>query len=225
MSTVLFDIDGTLLRNAGSHHKNALVAGIREATGLGTTLEGVATAGMLDRDLIRAMLRAAGASERRIRSAMRSVVDACQSAYRECGTLDLRDRVCPGVFECLRELRARGATLGVVTGNLRAIGWLKLEFAGLRDYFTIGAFAEDGSTRSRLALIAARRARKTQRSRSTTAMVSLIGDHANDIAAAKANAFQAVAVATGVMPYEELQAHAPDILVRDLTDLNIGRLL
>lgn len=222
---VLFDIDGTLLRNAGPHHKDALVAGIREVTGLATTLDGIATAGMLDRDLIRNMLRAAGVRERNIRSVMRNVIQACQSAYRECGTLNLRDRVCPGVFECLRELRARGAVLGVVTGNLAAIGWLKLEFSGLREYFTVGAFAEDGTTRSRLALVAARRARREANELRATAKVSLIGDHANDIQAAKANAFQAVAVATGVMPYEELRAYAPDILVRDLTELNIGRLL
>lgn len=223
MSLVLFDIDGTLLRNAGSHHKNALVTGIRNATGLTTTLDGVATAGMLDRDLIRGMLRAAGISERRVKSAMRNIVEACQTAYRECGQLDLRDRVCPGVFECLRELRASGATLGVVTGNLTAIGWLKLDFAGLREYFTVGAFAEDGTTRSRLALIAARRARRA--GSKATAKVTLIGDHANDIHAAKANSFQAVAVATGVMPFEELRQHSPDILVRDLTHLNLGRLL
>jgi phosphoglycolate phosphatase len=221
MSVVLFDIDGTLLRNAGAHHKDALVAGIRKVTGLTTTLDGIATAGMLDRDLIRSMLRAAGISERRIREGMWKVVEACQSAYRECGVLDLRDRVCPGVFECLQELRARGAVLGVVTGNLTAIGWLKLEFAGLREYFSVGAFAEDGATRSRLALKAARRARH---SGPTGSKVSLIGDHANDILAAKANAFQAVGVATGVMPFEELKAHTPDILVRDLTELDIGRL-
>jgi hypothetical protein len=33
-----------------------------------------------------------------------------------------------------------------------------------------------------------------------------------------------VGVATGVMPFEELNEHTPDILVRDLTELDIGRL-
>lgn len=223
MSLVLFDIDGTLLRNAGPRHKQALVAGIRTVTGIDTTLEGVATAGMLDRDLIRSMLRAAGASETTIRTAMSRVVSACQLAYDACGDLDLRERVCPGVFDCLRELRNCGATLGVVSGNLTAIGWRKLEFAGLRDFFDVGAFAEDGKTRSHLATIAARRARRAASQQAK--QISLIGDHTNDILAARANAFQAVAVATGVMPFEELQTHGPDILVRDLTELNISRLL
>lgn len=222
MSVVLFDIDGTLVRNAGSHHKDALVTGIQEVTGLTTTLDGISTSGMLDRDLIRGMLRAAGMSERRIQSAMKLVVQACRNAYSNCGTLDLRDRVCPGVTDCLRELRAHGAVLGVVSGNLHSIGWAKLEFAGLRSYFQTGAFAEDGRTRTRLALIAARHARRL---RPPGQKISLIGDHANDIQAAKANTYQAVAVATGLMPYEQLQAYAPDILVHDLTHLDIGRLL
>jgi phosphoglycolate phosphatase len=225
MSVVLFDIDGTLLRNAGPHHKEALVAGIREATGLHTTLDGVATAGMLDRDLIRGMMQAAGASERRIQSAMKDIVRACHAAYRECGVRDLRERVCPGILHCLSELRERGAVLGVVSGNLQAIGWLKLEFAGLREFFEVAAFAEHGRTRARLALLAALRARRARRLRNPGEKVSLIGDHANDVQAAKANGFQAVAVATGVMPYEELRAQAPDILVHDLTELDIGRLL
>ena len=123
MSLVLFDIDGTLLRNAGAHHKSALIEGIRQVTGLSTTLDGVATSGMLDRDLIAGMMRASGASQRRIRIAMRAVMSVCQSQYEGNCAADLRDRVCPGVVDCLTELRKREAICGVVTGNLSAIGW------------------------------------------------------------------------------------------------------
>jgi hypothetical protein len=38
---VLFDIDGTLTRRAGPHHRDALVVGIRRVTGLETTTEGI----------------------------------------------------------------------------------------------------------------------------------------------------------------------------------------
>jgi phosphoglycolate phosphatase len=55
--------------------------------------------------------------------------------------------------------------------------------------------------------------------------VSLIGDHPNDIEAAKRNGFQAVAVATGLTSAEELQRWEPDILVRDLTELDPGELI
>lgn len=216
---VLFDIDGTLLRGAGPHHKQALIEGIRRVTGIETHLDGVATAGMLDRDLIVAMLRAAGASERRIRSSLSEIVAETQRCYMADCALDLSPFVCAGVPQFLSEISARGAVLGLVTGNLSQIGWRKVELAGLRKHFSLGAFAEDGRTRARLARVAANRAAK-QRLVTKNCRITLIGDHRNDIEAAKANGFQSVAVATGIMPVEELWQPQPDFLVRDLTELD-----
>lgn len=111
--------------------------------------------------------------------------------------------------------------LGVVSGNLSSIGWKKLELAGLRSFFRVAAFAEDGRTRARLALVASRRARK----HGAGGRVSLVGDHLNDVYAARQNGFQSIAVATGVLGTDELAAAQPDILVRDLTELNLDQLL
>jgi phosphoglycolate phosphatase-like HAD superfamily hydrolase len=128
-----------------------------------------------------------------------------------------------GVPEFLAHLEERGAVLGLVTGNLSQIGWKKVELAGLRAYFSIGAFAEDGTTRTRLAQVAARRAVK-QGLIGKNCRISLIGDHVNDVEAAKRNGFRAVAVATGVTSLEELRASQPDILVSNLTELDSGKL-
>ena len=59
---VLFDIDGTLVRRAGPHHRQALVEGIRRVTGLESTTEGIPVQGMLDPDILTRMMRAAGSS-------------------------------------------------------------------------------------------------------------------------------------------------------------------
>jgi phosphoglycolate phosphatase len=222
-SLVLFDIDGTLLRGVGLHHKASLIEGIRRVTGLVTTLDGVSTAGMLDRDLIASMLRIAGYGERRIRMALRPVMAECQNCYLANCTVDLRTNVCVGVPEFLAQLVARDAVLGLVTGNLSQIGLRKVELAGLRECFLVGAFAEDGTTRTRLARVAARRAMK-QGLIGKNCRISLIGDHVNDIEAARNNAFRAVAVATGVTSLDELRTSKPDILVRDLTELDPGEL-
>ncbi len=221
---VLFDIDGTLMRGAGQHHKQALIEGIRRVTGLSTHLEGVATSGMLDRDLIVSMLLASGQSQRVIRAALRQIMAECQSAYLENCLIDLAPFLCLGVREFMVQLNDRGAVLGLVTGNLSQIGWRKMELAGIREYFSVGAFAEDGTTRARLARVAVRRALKQQLIEPDT-RISLIGDHANDVQAAKANGFQSIAVATGVMPIEELQRCEPDILVRSLAELDIEKVL
>jgi phosphoglycolate phosphatase len=223
-SLVLFDIDGTLVRGAGLHHKNSLIEGIRKVTGVSTTLDDVPTAGMLDRDLITNMLRQVAYSERRIRMALRQIIAECQNCYLANCTTDLQRNVCVGVPELLAQLKARGAVLGLVTGNLSEIGRRKIELAGLGTYFSVGAFAEDGTTRTRLARVAARRARK-QGMIGRNCRVSLIGDHVNDIEAAQRNGFRAVAVATGVTSLEELRAAKPDILVPDLTHLDPGNLI
>jgi phosphoglycolate phosphatase-like HAD superfamily hydrolase len=216
---VLFDIDGTLIRGAGPHHKQALIAGIRQVTGLETHLDGVPTAGMLDRDLIAAMLRGAGASERRIRAWLGEIVAESQRAYVADCPADLGAFVCPGAREFIQEVSRRGAVLGLVTGNLTAIGWRKVELAGLRDQFSLGAFAEDGKTRARLAQVAAHRAVKGSFVKKPP-KVTLIGDHLNDVAAAQANGFQSVAVATGVLLQEELRPAQPDFLVGTLAGLD-----
>ncbi len=223
-SLVLFDIDGTLLRRAGDHHKRSLIEGIRKVTGLSTTLDGIPTAGMLDRELIRAMLRVAGHSERAIERSMRRIQAESQSCYAADCAPDLRMSVCAGLPEFLATLESRGAVLGLVTGNLSQIGWKKMELAGLRSFFSVGAFSEDGTTRTRLARVAAQRARK-QGLITPQARISVIGDHMNDVEAAKWNGFQSIAVATGVTSIEELKAAQPDILVPDLTHLDFEKLL
>jgi phosphoglycolate phosphatase-like HAD superfamily hydrolase len=220
---VLFDIDGTLVRAAGLHHKYSLIEGIRRVTGLSTTLDDVPTAGMLDRDLIVSMLRTVGQSKSGIRKILPQIIPECQGCYVANCAMDLRSSVCVGVPEFLAHLEERGAVLGLVTGNLSQIGWKKVELAGLRAYFSIGAFAEDGTTRTRLAQVAARRAVK-QGLIGKNCRISLIGDHVNDVEAAKRNGFRAVAVATGVTSLEELRASQPDILVSNLTELDSGKL-
>src|SRR3978361_240970 len=91
---VLFDIDGTLIRRAGPHHREALVKAVRQVAGLETTTEGVPVAGMLDRDILRQMMKNAGAPESLIRRSMPELVTRAQSIYVRCCP-DLERKVCP----------------------------------------------------------------------------------------------------------------------------------
>lgn len=223
-SIVLFDIDGTLIRRAGEHHKNALIKGIREVTGLATTLDGVATHGMLDGDLIVNMLLAAGHPEAHTYADLRAIMAEGQRCYLSNCADDLSQNVCPGVTELLAELSRRGAALGLVTGNLSQIGWKKMELAGLRGYFSFGAFAEDGGTRTELARMAAKHAFEKGIAEPGS-LISLIGDHPNDMEAAKANGFQAIGVATGLSTLEELKSTDPTATVRTLYEIEVSRLI
>src|SRR6202012_536465 len=110
---------------------------------------------------------------------------------------DLRRRVCPGARMLLYKLSRRDVVTGLVTGNLTHIGWKKMERAGLRRYLRYGAFAELARDRAGLVKLAIREARR-QGWIDRTSPIALIGDHPNDIRAARANRIRSVAVATGV---------------------------
>lgn len=217
---VLFDIDGTLLSRSGPHHRQALVDAVRAITGLETTTEDIPLQGMLDRDILREMLANAGAADREIRAWMPHLVKRAQWLYSRNCPDDLRDRVCPGVVDLLGTLQRRRAGRALVTGNLSQIGWKKMERARLRHFFHFGAFAEFGRTRGELVRNAIAEARRRGH-HDRNVPVTLIGDHANDIQAARENRIRVVSVATGVMPVQELAAYQPDLLVPNLTTLDV----
>jgi len=220
---VLFDIDGTLVRRAGMHHRQALVDAVRRVAGLETITENIPLHGMLDRDILRRMMANAGASSRSIARHMPRIVEQAQRIYvRTCP--DLRTKTCPGVRRFLYNLKRRRIPLVLVTGNLTRIGWKKLEQAGLKDYFRFGAFAEMAEDRAGLARIAIQTARD-RKWIGRDARIWLIGDAPSDIIAAKANGATAVAVYTGVSTREELEAHSPDMLIEDLRCLTVSSLL
>jgi phosphoglycolate phosphatase len=216
---VLFDIDGTLVRRAGPHHREALAAAVRKATGLAASTDGILYAGMLDRDILATMAQRAGASETLTRRKMPEMIQYAQRLYvRHCP--DLRRKVCPGARMLLYKLSRRGIPAGLVTGNLTRIGWKKMERAGLRHYFCLGAFGELAPDRAGLVRLALDHARRRGWIDGASP-VALIGDHPNDIRAAKANGVRAVAVATGLITAEELAAHKPDVLVPDLRGVRV----
>jgi phosphoglycolate phosphatase len=216
---VLFDIDGTLVRRAGPHHRESLVEAVRRVTGFETTTEGIPVQGMLDPDIMTQMMRRAGASPGRIRSAMPELIRAAERHYlRVCPALHTKH--CPGVEPVLERLTNRGILLGLVTGNLTRIGWRKLDRAGLRRYFRFGAFGEMAKTRAGLARIAIREALSRSWVESA-APISLVGDAPADIMAARANRIRAIAVRTGITPPADLEAEEPDFLLPNLRHLRL----
>jgi len=219
---VLFDIDGTLIRRAGPHHRQALVDAVRRIAGVETTTDGVPVAGMLDRDILAVMMSRAGMKPSAVQRVMPEIVRRAQLIYsRSCP--DLRKKVCPGVRNLLYRLNRRNVVVGLVTGNLTHIAWKKMEHAGLKPYFRFGAFAELARDRAGLVRLAIRHARR-EGWIGRESPITLIGDHPNDVTAARANNVRAIAVATGLVTFQELATHSPDLLVRDLRSLKLEML-
>jgi phosphoglycolate phosphatase len=110
----------------------------------------------------------------------------------------------------------KGALLGVATGNLEAIGWVKIEKAVLREWFRFGGFSDHFPIRAELVAQAAQKAREMVGS---GAKICVVGDTPRDIEAARANFLSVIAVATGRFSFDELLQCQPEACVSSLADL------
>jgi len=211
----LFDIDGTLLRSRDRIHVNSFAHSVQRVTGFEVSLEGIPLQGNTDTGILRAACEQAGIPAGILESQTEAILEAmCTTVHEQREAMDLVRM--PGVEDALRHLAARGALLGVATGNLELIGWLKIEHAGLREWFHFGGFADRFPDRSELIGHAAEKAREMA---GPQARVCVVGDTPRDIEAAHANSLPVIAVATGRSSVEELQAYRPEVCTSSLADL------
>jgi phosphoglycolate phosphatase-like HAD superfamily hydrolase len=211
----LFDIDGTLLRARDRVHFESFAASVRRVTGFEVTLAGIPMQGNTDTAILVEACRQAGIPAEVLREQTSAILEAmCRNVAERRQEFDLR--VMPGVQDFLRHLADKGALLGVATGNLEAIGWIKIEAAGLREWFRFGGFSDRFPVRSELVDQAARKARELAGGH---ASVCVVGDTPRDIEAARANGLPVIAVATGRSDFDELIALSPEVCATSLADL------
>ena len=211
----LFDIDGTLLRSRDRVHFDSVACGVKRVTGFEISLDGVVLHGNTDTGILREACTAAGISPDILEPQVAAILEAmCASVAERRHELD--PIVMPGVQNALRHLAGRGALLGVATGNLEVIGWIKIEAAGLREWFRFGGFSDHFPVRSELIGHAARKARALA---GDIATVCVVGDTPRDIEAARVNNLPVIAVATGHFDFDVLQALEPDACATSLADL------
>ena len=211
----LFDIDGTLVRDAGRVHYFAFSKACVEVLGHPLSLEPISVQGSTDPRILRDAFAAAGIADEVWRPHQRRLLDAISAAVeRDAATMQLR--VMPGVVEALAHLARAQKCLGVATGNLESIGWLKLDLVGLRSWFTFGGFSDAHEQRADMIAAAAAAARQLA---GQHASVVVIGDTRSDIDAARANSLPVIAVATGHSTFDQLLEHEPDICAENLSAL------
>jgi phosphoglycolate phosphatase len=128
----------------------------------------------------------------------------------------LNPELCPSIVEIVERLHASGKLLGVASGNLEAIGWLKLEKAGIRSRFQFGAFSYPLEFRADIFRYGLEQA--TSRL-GAAARVYVVGDTPADISAARSVGLSVIAIATGIYPFEELLSCQPDACLTTGTEL------
>jgi len=211
----LFDIDGTLLRSRDRVHFESVAAGVHRVTGFEITLAGVLLHGSTDTAILRDACRQAGLPDNVLEERYEAILEAMRNCVAE-RRKELDPVVMPGVNETLRHLGKKRALLGVASGNLEAIGWIKIEAAGLREWFKFGGFSDHFPVRAELIGQAANKARELA---GKGAKVCVVGDTPRDIEAARANFLAVIAVATGKYSFDELLACQPEACVSSLAGL------
>ena len=197
---VTFDVDGTLIESEGESsnkmHKDAFAASFEKIFGLKTSIDCVNHHGMTDPLIIQSVLQHHNVSldgvEAKMAAVQEAMVEHAQQAKGEAGA---GLRALPGVEKLLNRLKAfKGFVVGLTTGNLEPIAWLKMEGLGLKGSFTlplVGGFGSDywgkdiskgGDDRAQLLRIARKRARKA--SMATSVKHIHVGDSPYDIQAA-----------------------------------------
>ena len=211
----LFDIDGTLIASEDAVHYFAFCAALKSLSGKSLNLDGVTTHGNTDIGILRDALTLNEVPPQVWRPLLNQ---ACAEMGRFVTErkADLRLRLLPGVRELLGYLQARGAAIGVATGNLEVIGKLKLEAVGILPFFTGGRYSDTAEYRVdvfRQALIA------TRQTLGDSASCCFFGDTPADIQAAQANKADCVAVATGIYSFERLMEEGPNACTQTIVEL------
>ncbi len=211
----LFDIDGTLLRGRDRVHFESFASSVKRVTGFEVTLAGVVLHGSTDTAILREACGKAGIPADILEPQVTAILEGmCRNVAVRRHEMDLV--LMPGVKETLSYLAERGALLGVATGNLEMIGWIKIEEAGLREWFRFGGFSDRFPVRAELIAQAARKGRELA---GAEARVCVVGDTPRDIEAARANFLSVIAVATGKFSFDELLRHQPEVCATSLADL------
>ena len=202
----IFDVDDTLIHCDDAVHYFAFCTGLTALAGRPVALDGVKVHGSTDTAIMRDALILAGVPESTWKPQVAECCN-CMRNYVADHSGDFKIRVLPGVVKAIDYLRARGAVVGLGTGNLEAIARSKLSSCGLLDLFQFGGFSDhDTVERPRVIEKALRDARTLV---GPHAAVCVVGDTPADILAARANNLDAIAVATGPYSIEQLQSLQP----------------
>ncbi len=211
----LFDIDGTLLRSRDRVHYDSFFAAVAHVLGRPLVLDGVMLHGNTDPGILRDAFRLSMMEEAGWRPHVAEIF-AHMSRGVTARQAEMDVLVMPGVEACLQHLKNKGAALGVATGNIETIGWLKVQAAGLRHWFTFGGFSDAYEVRP--AMIENARG-LAHAAAGPDATVCVVGDTVHDVTAARANGLPTIAVATGNYTFEELMEAEPEVCATSLEAL------
>lgn len=224
---VTFDIDGTLIRSTGPNsnqlHRQAFAHAFLQVFGIDGTIDAIQHHGSTDPAiLVNTLVHYCVPSDVAVEKL--PVLKLKMIEYAKANAKDIGEglEVLPGVESLLHALSSMdNVFVGLVTGNLEGIAWMKMEGLGIEKYFSVphfGGFGSDHIDRGHLVKTAAERAEKLFPGGFNLRVH--VGDTPNDIKAAEFGGALAVGVCTGVFRKEELEQASSGgaIVLQDLSD-------
>lgn len=220
---VLWDIDGTLVRG-GPVSREVFDRAVEHVLGRHPGDHGVLMSGKTDPQIALEILLAGEMAEDEGRRHVPTVLERLESELAEAAHL-LREggRVMPGVEVLLPRLHDDPAfRQTVLTGNIAGNAAVKVAAFGLDRWLDleIGAYGSDHHDRTELVPIALERARRLRGVDLDPHDVWVVGDTPRDLACARAGGARCLLVATGRIPFDELDAAGADVVLDDLADVD-----
>lgn len=207
-TAVLFDIDGTLMRNSSAHIQ-FLLDTIADHTGEryvfelaaeNPLIDGRNVSGFTDRQVLELLVPGEEADAEALRGTiMADYPQRFASSVAAGGTAP--GEIIPGAENCLRAVRRAGLATGLSTGNAAGVAWAKLDAVGLSSSFAFGPqLGFGGEWASREAVVRAAIAGV----RRDPCDIALVGDTVSDMRSAAAHGVTPVGVLTGAASAEQL---------------------
>ena len=213
MLTLLFDIDGTLVR-AGGAGLMAMKQAMKDLHDI-DQLPDVTVHGRTDHSIVSDLFAPLPIEVDQARDAFTNrYCELLQQTLPKCD-----GHVLPNVVELLEYLsRREDVSLGLLTGNMKRASDAKMDYFKLNHHFAYGGFGDAHPHRNDVARIAKEAAANHLGDRFIEGNVWVIGDTVNDITCARSIGAKVVAVETGGGSRAELVASDPDLIYQTLPE-------
>lgn len=217
MKIPLFDLDGTLFKSGIKIHPDSFNYAFKTIYGVCASESEIDTRGMTDKEIAIKVLSLHGFNRTQIEDKFHLLCEEMVRYFnKNCKPNDYIPL--PGAKKLLVSLKEKNVPIGILTGNIEAIAWKKLESSGIKSFFDFGAFGGVTDKRVNLVNIAKKEAEKKFNKSFKLNDFVIIGDTPKDIQCAKDANISVVAVSSGDFSFDILEKNRPSLTVYSLEE-------